>query len=126
MTSFKIFLGASFLILLELTVFSEAMMTGGFTEARKPDQSIINLVNKVRTAIENAEERVFKVFQPVSYVQQIVAGTNYWIKVKHDDGYMHVKVFRPLPHTGEPPVLEDYQMGKDVDDSLTPFYQNRS
>ena len=119
MTDLKIFLGAAFLMLVECPVFSDAILLGGFTEATEPNQFIINLVNIVRPEIERSEKRIFKVFEPVSFVRKIVSGTIYWIKVRHDDGYMHIKIFRPLVHTGKTPVLEQHQMGKNIDDRLT-------
>lgn len=35
--------------------------------------------------------------------------------------YLHVKVFVPLPITGEKPVLVDIQFGKTKDDEITYF-----
>ena len=90
---------------------------------RQPDYHIIRLVNQVKPAIEAREEKEFHLFEPVSYICQDVYGTNYWIKVRYDDGYTHIKIFKP--RIGHPPFLRQYEKGKDIDDNLAPFYQNR-
>ena len=48
-------------------------------------------------------------FEVVSVSSQIVAGTNYTVKLQTDKGFVHMKVFRPLPCTHQPAtVLEAY------------------
>ncbi len=48
-----------------------------------------------------------------------MAGTNYLIKVQvENDEFIHVKIFRPLPHTNAPPEVTDLQLGKALDDNL--------
>ena len=37
----------------------------------------------------------------LSYKTQVVAGTNYFMKVSVKDKVFHARVFRPLPHTNE-------------------------
>jgi len=42
----------------------------------------------------------FTEFNPVGIKSQVVAGTNYSVKIQVDgDDYVHVKVFKPLPYT---------------------------
>lgn len=41
-------------------------------------------------------------FEILEVRQQVVAGTNYFFKLKSDDKIIEVKVFEPLPHTGNP------------------------
>lgn len=48
-----------------------------------------------------------------------MAGINYLVKIKVGDGdYLHVKVYKPLPHTGEHPKLTSVTEGKSLDDDL--------
>ena len=44
---------------------------------------------------------------------QVVAGMNYWFKIDVGNGeYIFVKVYQPLPHTGEPPEISEIEEGK--------------
>lgn len=48
-----------------------------------------------------------------------VAGTNYHIKVDVGGGrFTHMKVFQPLPHTGNTPEVKSVEVGKGSQDSL--------
>ena len=108
-TSFKTLFGAAFLIFLEYPYSSKRIV---WSRKIVPDLNIIHLVNRVKPEIEKREEKEFELFEPVSYISQLSAGTNYWNKVRHDDGFMHVKIFEPLPHMDQPPFLREYQLGK--------------
>mmetsp|Transcript_6467 Transcript_6467/g.10058 ORF Transcript_6467/g.10058 Transcript_6467/m.10058 type:complete len:86 (-) Transcript_6467:99-356(-) len=44
-----------------------------------------------------------------SYSSQVVAGVNYALKIKHDGGVANVKVFKPLPHTGNPAEVTAFE-----------------
>ena len=58
-------------------------------------------------------------FTPVAVRKQVVAGTNFWIKIQVGEGtYIHVKIFRPLPHTGQPAEVKEVQAGKTHADPL--------
>ena len=41
-------------------------------------------------------------------------------QVQYDDGYLHVFVYEPLPHTGMDPELKSYETGKTLEDVLLP------
>ena len=60
----------------------------------------------------------YDTFNPVAVKTQVVAGLNYLFKVDVGNGeFIWVKVYQPLPHTGEPPELLDLEEGKtDADD----------
>ncbi|XP_064412921.1 leukocyte cysteine proteinase inhibitor 1-like [Latimeria chalumnae] len=66
--------------------------------------------------------QTFKIFDAKYYKTQVVAGTNYFIKV-HVGGteYAHLRVFEPLPRTHEPVSLTAIQVPKSEDDELIPF-----
>uniref|UniRef100_A0A670JVN8 Cystatin domain-containing protein n=1 Tax=Podarcis muralis TaxID=64176 RepID=A0A670JVN8_PODMU len=72
--------------------------------------------------IEQKENKVYTVFTAVEYKTQVVAGTNYFIKVDVGQGeHLHLRVFQPLPHKNEAPSLTAYQTGKTANDPLNYF-----
>lgn len=75
---------------------------GNFKEAGAEEQAILD---HVRGAVEERLNKVFNVFQAISYQTQVVAGVNYIFKVQIDDEVRHIKVAKPLPHTHQPPFL---------------------
>lgn len=49
---------------------------------------------------------IFRTFEPIHVKTQVVAGTNYFVKVKiADENHIHMRISKPLPHTQEPPFL---------------------
>ena len=52
---------------------------------------------------------------------QVVAGTNWNLKVQVDDegGFVHLKVFQALPHTGNAPSLSNSADGKSDSDDIS-------
>uniref|UniRef100_A0A7S4AYD6 Cystatin domain-containing protein n=1 Tax=Pseudo-nitzschia australis TaxID=44445 RepID=A0A7S4AYD6_9STRA len=52
------------------------------------------------------------VYEVLEYRQQVVAGMVYHFKIRFGeavDDCLHVKVFQPLPHTGEGPTIMAHQ-----------------
>ncbi|NXA44279.1 CYTA protein, partial [Eudromia elegans] len=77
---------------------------------------------QVKPQLEERENEVYGLFQAIEYRTQVVAGTNYFIKVKVSDGtYVHLRVFQSLPFENQGPSLTSYQTGKTRDDPLTYF-----
>ncbi|XP_069802035.1 cystatin-A1-like [Dendropsophus ebraccatus] len=61
-------------------------------------------------------------FKAVKYKSQTVAGMNYFVKVwLGGNQYCHLRIYKPMPHTGEKPRLEKYQIGKTEHDAVTQF-----
>ena len=53
---------------------------------------------------------------------QVVAGTNYFVKVKIGGGeYIFLRIFVALPHANAPPELSDVQFGKTESDQIAYF-----
>lgn len=46
------------------------------------------------------------------FTSQVVAGTNFKVKATSGSDVVHLKVFRPLPHTGQPHQLTEAVGGK--------------
>ena len=95
------------------------MMCGGFGGPRPADDEVKELVKSVKSAIEEKANAKYNVFEAVSFTTQVVAGTNFIVKVKvGSDQYIHVKIFRPLPCNGTELEVLDVQTGKTLNDPL--------
>ena len=76
---------------------------GGHSEP-KTDAEGITKIKSFQSVIEGAVGAT-GTFEVVSYTTQVVSGTNYRAKIRTGPGdtdYVHVTVYEPLPHTGEP------------------------
>nr|AGC74033.1 cysteine protease inhibitor [Spirometra erinaceieuropaei] len=78
------------------------MMCGGASSCRAPSEEEKRLLLPPLSA--HLEGRLGKSPQDVEIIEvrtQTVAGTNYFLKVKHSDGKVcHVRVFKALPCNG--------------------------
>ena len=94
-------------------------MMGGFGEAKNADDQVKNLVNKHKSDVEGKLNQKFDTFEAVSYKTQVVAGTNYLVKVNvGNDKYVHVKIYKKLPHEGEETQLLEANGNKTKDCAL--------
>jgi cystatin-A/B len=76
------------------------MMCGGFGNDKQPDEEVRGICNEIKSQVESKLNASYGTFEPLSYQTQVVAGTNFLIKVKTDNGQLKIKVHRPLPHAG--------------------------
>lgn len=97
------------------------MMCGGTSDAKPADAEIQAIINEVKGAVEDKVGKKLDTYTPVSYKTQVVAGTNYFVKVNAGDEHLHLRIFAPLPHTGNPKELADLQRGKTAEDDLSYF-----
>ena len=93
------------------------------TNFRPADQHLISLRSfQVRQAAEDQAGKKFEEFEAKSFKSQVVAGVNYFVKVDVGGGkFVHLRIYQPLPHTGEPPKLDGIQLNKTADDEITYF-----
>lgn len=76
----------------------------------------------MKSQLEEKANKKYPLFKAVEYKSQLVAGTNYFIKVQVDnDNFVHIRVFESLPHENKPLALHDYQADKTKDDALAYF-----
>ena len=76
------------------------MRTGAFGNAKQADTDVQNIIDGLKSSVEEKLGRLASTFTAISYATQVVAGTNYIVKIDTGaDTYIHVKLHKPLPHT---------------------------
>ena len=95
-------------------------MCGGFTPAANPATPEIQaMVNGLKSNVEGSMGKTTEEYVAICYKTQVVAGLNYKVKVKIDgEAYIHVKIFEPLPHTGQFPSVSGVEQGMTADSPL--------
>ncbi|KAK1885359.1 Cystatin-B [Dissostichus eleginoides] len=99
------------------------MMCGGMSDVpTEADEKIQTICDGVKADAEEKACKKYEVFKAKSYTSQVVAGTNYFIKV-HVGGedHVHLCVHVSLPHAGSVTELHDIQPGKSHSDPITFF-----
>jgi len=97
-------------------------LVGGLSELKKSDENVQNIVKAMKLKIEDKIGKEVVEFQCVSYKTQIVAGTNYFIRITFGNKeYLDIKVFRDLPHTKNSDELIDIKLNKKEDDEIVYF-----
>ncbi len=112
---------------------------GGNSARRQPSAEELAFFLSQRAAIEATPTDTFPetrtggydLFEIEDCTSQVVAGTMYTVNIKVidvDDGipdgisyggwYIHVRIFKPLPHTNQPAEIKAIQTNKQID---TPF-----
>uniref|UniRef100_A0A8B9ST95 Cystatin domain-containing protein n=1 Tax=Anas platyrhynchos TaxID=8839 RepID=A0A8B9ST95_ANAPL len=98
------------------------MVPGGLSETKPATPEVQHIADQVKAEFERKEDRTFDIFQAIEYRTQVVAGTNYFIKVvSNEEKRLIVRVFQALPQEKQGPSLVSYQTGKTRDDPLDYF-----
>ncbi|XP_004606734.1 cystatin-A [Sorex araneus] len=98
------------------------MIPGGLTEAKPATPEIQEIAEKVKSQLEEKTNETYEEFEAVEYKTQVVAGVNYYIKIRvSEDVYIHIKVFKSLPQENQTLKLIGYQTDKSKDDEITGF-----
>mmetsp|Transcript_117968 Transcript_117968/g.205370 ORF Transcript_117968/g.205370 Transcript_117968/m.205370 type:complete len:201 (-) Transcript_117968:182-784(-) len=103
------------------------MMPGGLAPPQPMTPELLDLmVSLQREILMGAQEAghdptTFTEFTPIMYRSQVVAGTNYFVKVRvGQDDYIHVRVFQPLPYSQTGAQVAWIEIGKTIEDDLSP------
>ncbi|XP_043533842.1 leukocyte cysteine proteinase inhibitor 1-like [Chiloscyllium plagiosum] len=98
-------------------------LVGGLTEPAAVTEEIQAIVQFLKPLVLERLNKPLHVYHAISYRSQLVAGMNYFIKVVIGDAddYIHMRVFQPLPGSGEKVSLSDIQMGKKLFDVIEYF-----
>jgi cystatin-A/B len=76
---------------------------------------------KLKDEIHTHAKKTFPHLKAISFKTQVVAGTNYFIKVLAGNEHIHLKVHKPLPVHGGKPQLSSVQLGKQQNDPISFF-----
>jgi len=97
-------------------------MPGGLTYARPVDSEARKIALQVRSSAQQNLGRSFDTYVPISYKTQVVAGVNYFIKIKvGPSDYIHVRIFQSLPYDGSRIELVAVQDGHTESDDISYF-----
>ena len=95
------------------------MMCGGFGQVREVNDDIRSELQSLKQSIEQKLNYQFTVFEPLHYKSQVVAGSNFMVKIKVDgEKFIHVKYHRPLPCNGNQLVLMDASAGHTLESAI--------
>ncbi|XP_027509298.1 cystatin-B-like [Corapipo altera] len=98
------------------------MLCGGVSAVSPATDETQQIVQEVKSQLEEKEGKTFDVFTAVEFKTQVVAGINYFIKVHvGNDEFMHLRVFKSLPQENKPLSLHSYQSSKTKHDELAYF-----
>uniref|UniRef100_A0A3Q2WWE5 Cystatin-B n=2 Tax=Haplochromini TaxID=319058 RepID=A0A3Q2WWE5_HAPBU len=138
----------SFLVIFYQQNVVEVEMCGGLTEVEQADEAVQKICDAVsrngrflhshtgpvihidfaviviqmKPLAEQKTGRNFEVFTAENYKTQVVAGTNYFIKVYvGGNEYVHLRVYEKLPAYGGTLELTDLQHPKTQNDSIEYF-----
>lgn len=98
------------------------LLTADWQPPSPPAQPGLRAPSRVKAQLEERENKKYTTFKAVTFRSQVVAGTNYFIKVQvDDDEFVHLRVFQSLPHENKPLALSSYQTNKAKHDELAYF-----
>lgn len=116
-----------FTLLFLVLVFSSvdmSTMVGGASEVQQPNDEFRNIAEQIRPQLEEKlnQSQQFPTYELVGVKTQLVAGTNYFMKIHIGGGhFVHARVYQTLPHAGGTLELSKYQENKSQDDELAYF-----
>ncbi|KAM7447846.1 hypothetical protein ABFA07_004034 [Porites harrisoni] len=97
-------------------------MCGGTSGLKPATEAEQKICDEVKSKAEEKAGTKFSQFVAKSFKTQVVAGTNYFIKVDvGNSSFVHLRVYQTLPHAGSTIELTDIKTGLKEDDNLDYF-----
>ncbi|CAL8240554.1 unnamed protein product [Merluccius merluccius] len=98
---------------------------GGLGDPTMANEETQKFCDKVKQEVQVKTARNYVRFKAITYRSQVVAGTNYFIKVNvGGSDYIHLRVWKTLPCDGGENILSGVQEGKTLDDKIDYFSPN--
>jgi hypothetical protein len=122
--AFLVLLLVLFLVFFDTSLaFRNHMLAGGFKNVEDASPEHQEILLSVKPELEERLSKTFGSLHALKVTSQVVAGVNYLMKVKADESYVHVKIAKPLPHTGRPPFIlaVDSNPSLNADSPLVPI-----
>jgi len=95
---------------------------GGLSELKKKDDLVQKMIKELKDDIQKKLDKTIEQLDVDSYKTQIVAGTNYFIKVQiNNEEFIIVKVFQDLPHNQSKIELVSLKDKVDIDEHISYF-----
>ncbi|NP_001070742.1 cystatin 14b, tandem duplicate 1 [Danio rerio] len=95
---------------------------GGQSEEKQATPEVQKICDEVKHQAEEKAGKKFTAFTAILFTTQVVAGTNYFIKVNvGGDQFIHLRVHKPLPHAGDKVQLQGVQVSKSCQDPIHYF-----
>jgi len=95
------------------------MRAGGTSEVKEMTPEVIEICNQIKAALEEKLGAPCDVFEPKSFKSQVVAGTNYFVKVHvGNEKHVHLRIYKHFSGTTE---LHSHQVDKTHEDPIEYF-----
>eukprot|EP00296_Roombia_truncata_P010066 JP448762.1.p2 GENE.JP448762.1~~JP448762.1.p2 ORF type:complete len:99 (+),score=35.24 JP448762.1:35-331(+) len=96
-----------------------AMCGGIGAETIAANEEVQGLVDQLKAEINAKCNKTFSTLTAISYKTQVVAGTNYFVKIKADEEHIHARIYHvPWQNSLE---LTAVAGGKTADDTIEFF-----
>lgn len=95
-------------------------MLGGLSNVKDVDENVKKIISSNKIEFEKKNYQT-DLFQGDSYKTQIVSGTNYFIKIKTDKEYVHIRIHESLSKDNPELSYHSDQCDKKKDDDIAYF-----
>ena len=102
------------------------VLAGGHSDDKEPTKEVIDMVEALKDAILASASVESTDWTVVSFTSQVVAGTNYMVKINAGGEHVHAKIFKGLPHTGGNAEVKGERRSLLIDSALSRRHPSHS